>query len=287
MTLADLLAGADDATRVSVTLGAGDLTIGDLRAAFTRSGPTLVTTEEASKRYGWTPGYWRDVAKKTPGALKDRWWRIPVEACRRRHRSPCGGATWKVDFPSAHAPRTISHVRAGSDRVGRARPTCELRWRSRCVIYAPHWRSLARACGLQVLAASKLCDVAQVALRACARDAGRATTGAVVVDNGCPSHRGAPPWRAAQPRRGARGADGPNLSKRGKVRCLTSGCYPLPHPRPPLGGRGLQPARERARGESVAAPTRLSSRDTTKGPATCAAGPSVRGGGPPHPIVTR
>lgn len=106
MTLADLLAAADDTTRVSVTLGSGDLTIGELRAAFTRSGPVLITTEEASKRYGWGQGYWRDLAKVTHGAVKDRMWRIPVEACeahvaakrapRRRQRRPWG-ATGSAD----------------------------------------------------------------------------------------------------------------------------------------------------------------------------------------------
>lgn len=82
--LAALLAVPDE-TPCEVTVGRGTYTVGDLKAAASREGPKMLTTKQAAARYGWTPGYWRDVAKAA-GVPKDRMWRLPVAVCERHMR---------------------------------------------------------------------------------------------------------------------------------------------------------------------------------------------------------
>ncbi len=97
--LASLLALPDE-TPCELVVGRGPYRLGALKAAATRNGPTMLTTVEAAKRYGWTAGYWRDVAKAA-GVPKDRMWRIPVVLCEehvaakmgtRRKRRPWGAS---------------------------------------------------------------------------------------------------------------------------------------------------------------------------------------------------
>jgi hypothetical protein len=81
MTLADLVAQLPDETRVSVTIGSGQFTAGDLRRAFGAKGKVFLTTQEAAERWGWTAGYWRDVAPAIDGAFKDQYWHLPDGGC--------------------------------------------------------------------------------------------------------------------------------------------------------------------------------------------------------------
>lgn len=81
MTTAHTLASLPDTTRVSVIVGQGDITVEQLREAFTTEGPRYLTTEQASETFGFGPAYWRDLASELPGAVKGRHWLLPIESC--------------------------------------------------------------------------------------------------------------------------------------------------------------------------------------------------------------
>ena len=95
--IASTLAALPDSTRVSITVGSGDMTWGEIKEACSHSGPVYITTEEASRRYSRSPKWWARAAKEIPGAHKDRHWRLPVAGCEehlaalirpRRKRGP-------------------------------------------------------------------------------------------------------------------------------------------------------------------------------------------------------
>lgn len=81
MTAAEAIASLPDDTLVSVVVGAGSITVGELRAALTSSGPIYLTTREASRKYSRSPEWWAGQAKSMPGAMKDSRWRLPVSEC--------------------------------------------------------------------------------------------------------------------------------------------------------------------------------------------------------------
>lgn len=99
MTTAQAIASLPDDTPVSVTIGGSGTTVGELRLALSDSGPVLLTTQQASERYGWSPGYWASVAPDMPGAFRDRMWHLPREGCeahvarKRRRRAPATPST--------------------------------------------------------------------------------------------------------------------------------------------------------------------------------------------------
>lgn len=109
MTTAELLAQLPDDARVTVTVGAGDLRVADLREAFAGPDPRrLLTTGEAADTFGYSPDSWRRWAPNVPGAYQDEgdgsYWRLPYTGCvdhlarlraersrvRRRTRGPWG-----------------------------------------------------------------------------------------------------------------------------------------------------------------------------------------------------
>jgi hypothetical protein len=102
------LASLPDDTPVSLIVGSGSMTKGELAAALTDAGPVYITTAEASRRYSRSPKWWARAAKKIPGAHMDRHWRLPVRGCEehlaalirpRRKRGP-----WHPTRPeAAHA----------------------------------------------------------------------------------------------------------------------------------------------------------------------------------------
>ena len=51
MKLEDVIGALPDETRCSLIIGAGDMTIGKLRAALVTADPTYITTSEASRRF--------------------------------------------------------------------------------------------------------------------------------------------------------------------------------------------------------------------------------------------
>lgn len=83
MTPAEAIAALPDNVTVSVTIGGGGMTVGQLRTALNRSGPVYITTAEAARRYSRTPRWWAREAHKIPGAMKDTHWRLPVQGCEQ------------------------------------------------------------------------------------------------------------------------------------------------------------------------------------------------------------
>lgn len=83
MTAAEVLAGLPDDARVSVIVGQGDMTIGQLRVAMSTATAVYITTSEAARRYSRSPEWWAAAAAAghVPGAWKDRVWRLPVQGC--------------------------------------------------------------------------------------------------------------------------------------------------------------------------------------------------------------
>jgi hypothetical protein len=97
MTASATLARLPDDTPVSVIVGSGSMTKGELAAALAHAGPVYITTAEASRRYSRSPKWWARAAREIPGAHKDRHWRLPVQGCEehlarlirpRRKRGP-------------------------------------------------------------------------------------------------------------------------------------------------------------------------------------------------------
>lgn len=81
MTTADLIAQLPGETRMAIVVGQGDFTVDELRTAFASAGPAMLTTEQASERFGFGVEYWRDVAKDMDGAVKGRHWLLPMGGC--------------------------------------------------------------------------------------------------------------------------------------------------------------------------------------------------------------
>ena len=89
--VAQALAQLPDDTRISVTVGGGDLTIQDLRRGFSAPNKLILTTTEASDLLGYSPEMWQKWAKadEVPGAWQDGpggIWRLPYEGCVRKVR---------------------------------------------------------------------------------------------------------------------------------------------------------------------------------------------------------
>lgn len=87
MKLAQWLAELPDDARCAITVGSGDLTIGELREALALPPDRLVTTGGASSELGYSADTWREWADegKIPGAFRDApdgYWRLPLAACR-------------------------------------------------------------------------------------------------------------------------------------------------------------------------------------------------------------
>ena len=56
MTIAEILSGLPDDTRVALTVGAGELTVGEIREAFSGGNPDrALTTTEAAIEFGYSP----------------------------------------------------------------------------------------------------------------------------------------------------------------------------------------------------------------------------------------
>ena len=97
--VAAALAHLPNDTRVSITVGAGDITMGQIRAAASQSRPDrLLTTTEASEAFGYSSDTWRKWASagEIEGASQDAEggpWRLPYGACEAHHeiRSKKGG----------------------------------------------------------------------------------------------------------------------------------------------------------------------------------------------------
>lgn len=129
MTTAELLARLPDDARVTVTVGAGDLRVADLREAFAGPDPhRVLTTGEAADTFGYSPDSWRRWAPDVPGAYQDEgdrpYWRLPYAGCvehlarlraertrvRRRTRGPWGkgkAAQARVAGPAGVPPRAV------------------------------------------------------------------------------------------------------------------------------------------------------------------------------------
>lgn len=145
MTTPELLANLPDDARVSLTIGTGDLRVGDFRKAFAGPDPhRVLTTGEAASTFGYSADSWRRWASEIKGAYQDKGerahWRLPYSACvehlerlasarskRRRKRGP-----WSASAQArASGPESIqegSLVGGGSTPVERrstddARPT--------------------------------------------------------------------------------------------------------------------------------------------------------------------
>jgi hypothetical protein len=133
MTLAEMLAELPDDTRVSVTIGSGDVRVRELREAFTGPSPhAVLTTGQAAEQFGYSADTWRRWAGDIAGAYQDDdgrgTWRLPVVGCiehlrrlsapkRRRRRGP-----WTPEKTrQARAPDLLAQKVAGggSSTVGR------------------------------------------------------------------------------------------------------------------------------------------------------------------------
>lgn len=82
----DALAYLPDETRISLTIGSGDMTVRELRRAFSATDPhRVLTTGEASELLGYSPDTWREWAPEVPGAYRDdgerAYWRLPYVGC--------------------------------------------------------------------------------------------------------------------------------------------------------------------------------------------------------------
>lgn len=77
---AEVIAGLPDGQELST--GLGTVKVGELRAAFgAYDGVAYITTDQASARFGFAPTYWEAFARECEGAVKSRFWHIPVSAC--------------------------------------------------------------------------------------------------------------------------------------------------------------------------------------------------------------
>ena len=82
----EALAHLPDEMKVGLVLGSGDMTVRDLRRAFSAPDPNRVlTTGEASALLGYSADTWREWAPDVPGAYRDEgeraYWRLPYVGC--------------------------------------------------------------------------------------------------------------------------------------------------------------------------------------------------------------
>lgn len=140
MSLAEAIGGLPDGVRCALTIGSGDLTVGELRAALARpSDARVLTTGEAAGMFGYSGDTWREWADRGEviGAYRDTpegMWRLPLRACeehlarlqdgalhRRRKRGPWPkkGTAPQAARAGAEADTQGKVVRLRSETVGR------------------------------------------------------------------------------------------------------------------------------------------------------------------------
>ena len=88
MTIAEMLSGLPDDTHVAVTVGSGELTVGEMREAFSAGNPDRVlTTTQAAVEFGYSGNSWQKWA--AAGRIEKAWqdaetgpWRLPYASCK-------------------------------------------------------------------------------------------------------------------------------------------------------------------------------------------------------------
>lgn len=91
MTPAEILAQLSDDTRVSVTVGQGDMRMRELRDALAGVDPhRVLTTGQAAELLGYSADSWRRWAPEIAGAYQDEGeralWRLPYTSCTEHLR---------------------------------------------------------------------------------------------------------------------------------------------------------------------------------------------------------